>query len=258
MGCRRAGLGFQDSCPGTWGRGGFRDQSGGTAAVNELEGQTGERQKERDLLAGTPPVKPGLSGSKEFPVPEVPGPLPASLSLPPPRPEGQAAPPRKRKWGGARSAAGDSSGHWPFWTQCRGAVVRWLLLCWQEHGVPWALAYFYHCRIPPPHCFGLSRRPPGPSSWTQNISYTLRFVILLCQTTALRVWLSLLEETFTSVWRAAHKLKALNLLLSHIKLNQTINISEECGRMSVRNAWPEHSGELQTSLQENRFKAARL
>lgn len=99
MGCRRAGLGFQDSCPGTWGRGGFRDQSGGTAAVNELEGQTGERQKERDLLARTPPVKPGRRGSKEFPLPEVPEPLPASLSLPPPRPEGQAAPPRKRKWG---------------------------------------------------------------------------------------------------------------------------------------------------------------
>lgn len=107
MGCRRAGLGFQDSCPGTWGRGGFRDQSGGTAAVNELEGQTGERQKERDLLAGTPPVKPGRSGSKEFPLPEVPEPLPASLSLPPPRPEGQAAPPRKRKWGwGEKSCRG--------------------------------------------------------------------------------------------------------------------------------------------------------
>lgn len=110
MGYRRAGLRFQDSCPGTWGRGAFGDRSCGTAAAKELGGWTRGRRKERDLLAETALVKPAGSGSKEFPVPEMPGHFRLPFSYRPPRPEGPGVASPEAEVGGRKSFG-------PLWRQ---------------------------------------------------------------------------------------------------------------------------------------------
>lgn len=67
MGCRRAGLRFQDSRPGTWGRGAFRDGRCGTAAAQELGGWTGGPRTDSSLLAETAPVTPAGAAARSSP-----------------------------------------------------------------------------------------------------------------------------------------------------------------------------------------------
>lgn len=111
IGCRQAGVGFQDSCPGTWGRGGFRDRSGGTAGGKGAGRFSPEEGERRALLLQGQRLSSRVGAAAEFPVPEVLRPLPAPLSLPPLQPEGRASPPRKRKWG--QNALRTCGGYWP-------------------------------------------------------------------------------------------------------------------------------------------------
>lgn len=66
MGCRRAGLGFQDSCPGTWGRaasGSVADGGGKPGLKVRREGG----KRERDLLAETRLSSPVEAAARSFP-----------------------------------------------------------------------------------------------------------------------------------------------------------------------------------------------
>lgn len=177
MGYRRAGLGFQDSCPGTWGKGGLGDRRGGTAAADELRGRTGGRPKERDLLAGTAPVKPGRSGSKQFPLPEGLRLLPAPLTPPPPQPEGPEPPPRKRNWGAGTAADGWGRPR-PFRAQssplrCGGGVGVGGSIA--PHG-RWRIAPILEYLRPLRTALGLAGGSGGPE---RGLAYTLKLVILV-------------------------------------------------------------------------------
>ena len=146
MGYRRAGLRFQDSRPGTWGRGAFRDRSCGTAAAKELGGWTGGGRKARGERATSRDraCQASRSGSKEFPVPEVPGhfrlpfryrPRPRPVDPGVASPEAEVGGVRKSlgtlrwspvflsfapgsRWGGNFCTGGDAAfpGRWPVFT----------------------------------------------------------------------------------------------------------------------------------------------
>lgn len=157
MGYRRAGLRFQDSCPGTWGRGACGDRRCGTAAAKELEGWTRGRRKETELLAETAPVKPARAAARSFPYRKCRATSGSPFATAPHAGRTRVSPPRKRKWGAGRAsvicAVGQPSGAPP------GPSVRCWFLNRQGGSVPWALACFYHPEtLPSARCSGLSCR----------------------------------------------------------------------------------------------------
>lgn len=82
---RRAGLGCQDSCPGTWGRGGFGSRNCGTrrAGMNSKTGARGQSQGRESYLHRPRLSSCVPSGSQEFPYRKCPGHFRSSFTLTP-------------------------------------------------------------------------------------------------------------------------------------------------------------------------------